>query len=176
MLFALLAYVIGTNPTNPSLTVGRSAVDYPCLMSVARAQTAYRRTRVVELVADGANYDKAAREVGYANRSGAFKAFWKALGEREAEAVDTHRALELTRLDALQRAVWEQAESGDVRALEAVLKIMDRRAKLLGLDQVESEGSGSRPLVDPAFWAMVRETYGGKLEAYLGAAGEPRSS
>lgn len=79
-------------------------------MAVSRAVTAFRRTRVVELVADGANFDEADREVGYANRSGALKAYWKAIGVREVEAVDTHRQLELARLDALQQTIWDRAE------------------------------------------------------------------
>lgn len=43
-------------------------------------------------------------------------------------------SIELDRLDALQRAVWADATSGDTRAIETALKVMDRRAKLLGLD------------------------------------------
>jgi len=31
---------------------------------------------------------------------------------------------------------------------------------------VASKDEGSRPLVDPGFWEMVRETYDGKLENY----------
>ena len=135
-------------------------------MAVSRTQTAYRRTRVVELVAEGANFDEAARAVGYANRSGAFKAFYRAIGDREVEAVDTHRALELARLDALQRVLWERVELGDIKAIETVLRIIDRRIRLLGLDQVASKDEGSRPLVDPGFWEMLRETYDGKLENY----------
>lgn len=131
-------------------------------MALARAQTAFRRTRVVELVANGANYDEAAQEVGYANRSGAYKAYWKAMGDREAEAVDTHRALELDRLDALQTAVWDRAVAGDIKAIDIVLKVMDRRIRLLGLEQAATSGeSTDRSLVDPAFWEAVRDTPGG---------------
>ena len=130
-------------------------------MAVARAVTAYRRTRVVELVADGANFDEAARGAGYSNRSGAWKAYWRAIGDREVEAVDTHRQLELARLDALQRVLWERVELCDIKAIETVLKIIDRRIRLLGLDQVATKDEGSRPLVDPGFWEMVRETPGG---------------
>ena len=43
-------------------------------------------------------------------------------------------AIEAARLDDLQRVMWEQAAMGDRRAIETVLKIMERRAKLLGLD------------------------------------------
>lgn len=43
-------------------------------------------------------------------------------------------AIELDRLDALQRAVWADAVSGDTRAIDTALKVMSSRAKLLGLD------------------------------------------
>jgi hypothetical protein len=41
------------------------------------------------------------------------------------------------RLDELQVAVWDRAINGDLPAAHCVLKIMDRRAKLLGLDKPE---------------------------------------
>ena len=41
------------------------------------------------------------------------------------------------RLDEMQFAVWDRAINGDLPALSCVLKIMDRRAKLLGLDKPE---------------------------------------
>jgi hypothetical protein len=41
------------------------------------------------------------------------------------------------RLDELQVAVWDRAINGDLPAAHCALKIMDRRAKLLGLDKPE---------------------------------------
>ena len=37
-------------------------------------------------------------------------------------------------MDALQHAVWDKALDGDLSAMDRVIKIMDRRARLLGLD------------------------------------------
>lgn len=48
-------------------------------------------------------------------------------------------ALELARLDNLQSANWDMALQGDTRAGELCLKVMDRRAKLLGIDQNQTE-------------------------------------
>lgn len=45
-------------------------------------------------------------------------------------------ALEIERLDELQRAVWTDATSGDIRAVEAALKIIQARSKVLGLDNI----------------------------------------
>ncbi|MCW2275060.1 hypothetical protein GJ654_10040 [Rhodoblastus acidophilus] len=52
------------------------------------------------------------------------------------------RDLELMRLDQLQAAHYKQALKGDATAAQRVLAIIDRRAKLLGLDaSLEAETS-----------------------------------
>jgi len=104
-------------------------------MAVARALTGHRRTRVVELVVSGSSHEQAAAEVGYRSRSAAWKAFHRALADREAEAIDEHRATEVARLDAVQAACWAEAVSGDVQAAQVVLRWIEARARVLGLDQ-----------------------------------------
>lgn len=46
--------------------------------------------------------------------------------------------LELDRLDALQAPHWAAAASGDIKAGEFILKVMQQRAKYLQLDQVSA--------------------------------------
>lgn len=131
-------------------------------MATAQAIAAVKRAKVVEAVAQGATYEVAAKQAGYANRSGAYKAFWKAMDHREAEAVEDHRALELARLDALQVPLWEKAMNGDVKAAGMVLKIIETRSRLLGLDQ-QGFGQGAQTVVmSPAESAARRETQGQK--------------
>lgn len=57
--------------------------------------------------------------------------------------------MELDRLDRLQRAVWPTAMTGDVRSVEAVLKVIDKRTKLLGLDQVTNQTVTANTIVVP---------------------------
>ena len=104
-------------------------------MATAQAIAAVKRAKVVEAVAQGATYEEAAKQAGYANRSGAYKAFWLAMDHREADAVEDHRALELARLDALQVSLWAKAMAGEVKAANAVLRIIEQRSRLLGLDK-----------------------------------------
>ena len=130
-------------------------------MATSRAVAAVKRAKVVEAVADGATYEQAAQQAGYATRSGAYKAFWKAVDGREADAVDQHRTLEVQRLDALQVGLWDKAVSGDVKAVNAVLRIIEQRSRLLGLDKPEATSVGSGTVVDPAFWAGLKETQEG---------------
>ena len=68
-----------------------------------------------------------------------------AVAELIAEAADTVDyyekrevlAMELSRLDSLQSAVWADAMDGKVPAIQAALAIMDRRAKWLGFAEPE---------------------------------------
>jgi hypothetical protein len=54
--------------------------------------------------------------------------------EESKERIRVARALESVRLDELHKALWDRALKGNLRAVERVLKIMERRARLFGLD------------------------------------------
>ena len=72
--------------------------------------------------------------LGLAGRSSAWKIVQRGLQRAPAESAEDLRTLEAARLDALQSAVWQLAIDGDIKATTAVLRIMERRARLLGLD------------------------------------------
>ncbi len=93
-----------------------------------------RQVAAVRLRRNGYTYEQIAATLGYAGRGSAFKAVGAALHAVRSEEVDVYRGLELARLDALQLSLWARAIRGDVRAIDRVLKIMKRRAALLGLD------------------------------------------
>ena len=57
------------------------------------------------------------------------------LADETREVTAQWRALEADRLDCLQVAAWDKAIEGNLPAIDLVLKIMERRAKLLALDQ-----------------------------------------
>lgn len=48
----------------------------------------------------------------------------------------TMLTMEVDRLDTLQQAIWNDAISGDRQAIETALKIIQARAKVLGLDSI----------------------------------------
>lgn len=96
-----------------------------------------REARVFELRIQGSTFDQIANEVGYSGPSGAWQAYQRVKSEFIYESVDESRQLELMRLDELQVAIWDRAINGELPAAHCVLKIMDRRAKLLGLDKPE---------------------------------------
>ena len=99
-----------------------------------RVRIKERRLRALELRMRGLTYAEIAREVGYASGSGAHKAVRAAL---EAEALMTAsevRDLLVLRLETLLQGIWDAACRGDLQAIDRVLRILDREAKLLGLD------------------------------------------
>ena len=81
------------------------------------------------------SHDRIGTELGYANRSGAWKAVNRALRARTDEAVDEYRALEIARLEELLTAYYPDAMKGDLRAAEMCLKVVGAEVKLLGLDR-----------------------------------------
>jgi hypothetical protein len=109
------------------------------VVSSEEAETEMKRrdARVYELRIQGDTFEQIASEVGFSGPSGAWQAYQRIKSEWIFESVEEARQLELMRLDELQAAVWDRAINGELPAAHCVLKIMDRRAKLLGLDKPE---------------------------------------
>jgi len=99
-----------------------------------RMEEAQRRRRALELRVAGATYEEIAEALGYSSRSAAWKAVWRAYRQGLRDPAEHLRELESERLDRLQKAWWGKALSGDVGAFRYLLRLMERRAKLLGLD------------------------------------------
>lgn len=75
----------------------------------------------------GASFDQIAERLGITDTS-ARALFDKAIGAYDPEY---GKALEADRLDRLHLAIWPQASSGDLNAVDRVLKISERRDKVL---------------------------------------------
>lgn len=58
----------------------------------------------------------------------------EAMGRQVDEAAEEARKLDLARLDELMSGVYKKAVKGDAGAIDTVLTIMGRRAKMLGYD------------------------------------------
>lgn len=104
--------------------------------SKLRAAAIKRRADALELRVAGATYEQMAAKLGV-TRESCRQAVIAAVADLEAvcaERATEVRELELRRLDAMLLGLWDRARRGEVRAVDAVLRIQDRRAKLLGLD------------------------------------------
>lgn len=101
-----------------------------------------RRKQSLTLRLSGMTYAEIAENLGVSNYT-AWQDVNQALADIPKSEADQLREEEVGRLDRMQRAVWDAALAGDLQAMQTVLKIVDRRAKLLGLDapqQVELSG------------------------------------
>lgn len=95
-----------------------------------------RQRRALELRRAGKDYRTIAAEIGYANPGNAFKAVAQALKALVREPARHVLQLEVGRLDALLDRLWPHVdcETPDLKAVDRVVKVMERRAALLGLD------------------------------------------
>lgn len=98
------------------------------------AEVRDRQRRAVELRLAGANYDVIARQLEYAGPSSARYAVQRGLEMAIIEPSEEVLRHEIARLDRLMSGLWAKAVKGDPSSVDRVLKIMDRRAKYLGLD------------------------------------------
>lgn len=93
-----------------------------------------RQRQVLELRKSGLGFQAIADQLGYKDHSGAYRAFRTALRKTLQEPADELRALEVDRLDTMLLGLWPKATRGDTWSVDRVLRIMERRAALLGLD------------------------------------------
>lgn len=108
-------------------------------MAAERLRIRNRDMQALGLKLAGANYDEIATSLGYADSKNAWRAVQRLLAA-QAQPTAELRAEEVARLDALLRAWWTKAIGKDDAppdriAAEMVLKISERRGRLLGLDK-----------------------------------------
>lgn len=142
-----------------------------------------RRTALLKLRREGVRYDDERIEaLGYSSPDAARKDLSRALEahrNEEAAEVGIYRQQENERLDALLEAAWPRATQPspvfnkdgevishelDMRAVDTVLRLMDRRAKLNGLDmpaKTELTGADGGPL-------QMSKATTAELEALIG--------
>lgn len=152
-----------------------------------QALVAERRRNLARLRRQGVRFDDdRILTLGYSSASAARRDMNRALTknrDEEALEVATYRQQENERLDELLEAVWPRAtqpspvfdkegnvvaEAIDVRAVDTALRLMDRRAKLNGLDMpVRTEISGPDGGVIPFSGSELSE-----LEALIAISGQ----
>lgn len=102
-----------------------------------RVRIAERRQKAIELRNAGVTYERIATQLGYAGRAQVYTDIQRArkqVNKQISEGLDVLREQELDRYDRLQAAHWSAALQGDEKAANTVLRVFERRAKLLGLD------------------------------------------
>lgn len=111
--------------------------------------------RALSLRTGGASYDAIGRELGI-SKEGARKAVARELAELDKlcrEEAEVVRQLEARRLDEMMLSLWPRARGKDaeLKAIGMVLRIQERRARLLGLDVDPDEDDGKNRDVEIRF-------------------------
>lgn len=104
---------------------------------IAQPEERLRQQRALDLRLAGATFDQIARTLGYADPSGPRRAVDAVLTRVESAGAAELRKVEDLRLSELLLRVWKPAMQGDLKAIDAALKIHDRRVKLHGLAMPE---------------------------------------
>jgi hypothetical protein len=98
------------------------------------AERESKEAKVLELRRAGFTFQRIAEEVGYATPSGAQRALERIMTRNVPQAPEEFRWQELDRLDRMQVALWPRAMKGDDRAIGTIVRLMERRARLVGID------------------------------------------
>ena len=126
-----------------------------------QVKAAERQRQALQLRQAGVAYEDIAQRLGYSGRSSAWRSVMAALKHTLQEPADEVRTLELARLDRLLLGLWPQAAAGNQGAVDRALRIMERRAKLLGLDaptrqELSGPAGGPIEMITPTDIASAR--------------------
>lgn len=124
--------------------------------SPRRITAAERQAKAVEMKLAGLTNPQIAAELGYAGRQGAAKAIEAALAKlMPIPVLDQARQIEWQRLEALHAAYWPRVLEGEPEAGRVVIRAMERRAKLLGLDALPSTNAVANDVVQGVLDALI---------------------
>jgi transposase len=98
-----------------------------------RQEEAARRSEALNMRMAGLSYQKIGERLGVST-DGAEDLVKRTLERNGAPEVDAYRALENSRLDRAQTAIWARVLAGDDKAIDTFLRISASRRRLNGLD------------------------------------------
>jgi hypothetical protein len=128
-----------------------------------------KERQALDLKRAGVTYDRIAEEVGYANRGAAYKAVHRAIERTHQDAADDLVPILVDRLERAHFAIWPKVIKGDPAAVPRMLRIMERLARLKGLDVATSRGEQSD--LDAEILALHGELAAGAVDRPAGHPG-----
>ena len=104
--------------------------------SPGKAKRLEAQARALELRRMGFGYQEIANQLNcsLSTAHGYVDAAMADAAAQVSGAAERVKTEEISRLDGMMRGLWPDARKGSYGAIDRVLKIMERRAKLLGLD------------------------------------------
>jgi hypothetical protein len=156
----------GSKPAD--VLVFRNASNEPIVVpaEVVTAQERIYRCHLASV--GGASWEQIALDEGYPSPGAAAAVVRKYLKEGAALVAESSArdmlSQEVRRFDALQHALWPQAMSGFVPAVNACVNIINARARIVGLDPEKMDSSGPVTVVVPpdsaAYMAALKKAAG----------------
>ena len=127
--------VATTKPADPPTLTRTGKRRKPRRTPEERAEIHARQQKALELRMAGTPYADIARALGYANPSSAKYACDKAMSRVQIDAAKEVVAMDLARLDEFQmRCTHALRNNGDLGQIDRILRIMDWRYRLLGVN------------------------------------------
>jgi hypothetical protein len=113
---------------------------------------ASRAALAIQLRAQSLTYDEIARRCGYGTAQSAHKAVQRELNRVVVTNIEELRKEELASLNQLEATCWqrlndEEYAGGKLFAVDRILQIKERRAKLMGLDMKPEEAMRANAVV-----------------------------
>jgi hypothetical protein len=94
----------------------------------------WRSQQAIEMRKHGVDYDFIAKELGYADRSGAWRATQRGMKRVTYEHAKAYQDSALVDLDIMYDKLWQRlGNGGGYRVADQLLRIIDQRSKLIGL-------------------------------------------
>lgn len=104
-------------------------------VNTGRIMSKEKQRKALELRKGGASYQAIADAVGYADASGARKAVMTAFSEINQEPAQELKTLQIERLNHMLLTLWPKVQSGDERAIDTSLRVMDKIDRLMGTEE-----------------------------------------
>lgn len=141
--------------------------------SAHAAKREARRAKVADLLLAGASHRRIAQALDCDRRTvaadvDALLAQWAE--DQKPEERERWRNLELAKLAEIEPGVLREAKRGSLGAVDREIRLMERRAKLLGLDaptRQELTGKDGKPLLPETWSDLARSAH------QVGSAGDP---
>jgi hypothetical protein len=129
--------------------------------------TRAKALRILELRVQGFSFDEIATQLDYKSGKHVRAAYDRLMDKHERESVESLRQLQSERLEMAWHGLAPKIEQGRERAVEVGMKVLERQARLQGLDKADQlvEKSTGQPIQinimahpgDPKAQAMVIE-------------------
>lgn len=124
-----------------------------------KVEAARRRKQALELRLQGKTYQQISDEIGWTSKRYAWRMVMQELRNIPKEEAAELRQIEMERLNTLTDALWTSAMTGDPKAVDAMLKLMERRARMLGLDSPHKISHGAEEGISMigSIMSLIRE-------------------